>query len=84
MKSQRGRRVEIEVDVVRQVESPEERHAMIRTMPPPQRVVHENHGQNETERFAERSEVEQAESVIRGPLRSRDQKRCLKKSENRE
>src|SRR5712692_472641 len=41
MKPQRCRRVEIEVDVVRKVEAPEEWHLMVRAVPPPQRVVHE-------------------------------------------
>src|SRR6266487_5231892 len=38
MKSQSRRRVEIEINVVGQVKSPEERHLMICPMPPPQRV----------------------------------------------
>src|SRR2546423_4043955 len=39
MEPQRRRRIEIAIDVMDKMETPEERDAMIRPMPPPQRVI---------------------------------------------
>src|SRR5258708_35552894 len=50
MKSQSGRGVEIEIHVVRQMESPEKRHLMICAMPPPERVVEKHDRHDRVER----------------------------------
>ena len=45
MKARRRRHVEIEIDVVRPVAAPQQRHAVQQDVPPVERVVHERHGE---------------------------------------
>ncbi len=60
MKTERGGDIQIQVAVVRSVESPEDRHGMVRAMDPVKHQVHDHDGRNHVGLVPQAHEVEQA------------------------
>jgi hypothetical protein len=71
MKPQRRRRVEIAVDVVNEMEAPEKRDAMIRPMPPPQRVVEQDDGDERFDPVRPLHELQQTDALAHDPRPNR-------------
>src|SRR5713226_3569719 len=67
VKAQRRRGVEVAIDVVHEMESPEERNAMTRPMPPPQRVVEKDDGEERFDPPRPLHEAQQADALAHDP-----------------
>jgi GGDEF domain-containing protein len=77
VKAQSRRGVEIAIDVMDEMESPDERHAVTRPMPPPQRVVEQDDRQQPFEPAGPLHQLQKSDAIPHDPSRNRLQKRRL-------
>ncbi len=71
MKTQRSQGVEVAVDVMNEMESPEKRYAMVRPMPPPERVVEQKDRGQRFEPARPLDELEETDSATHDPVGNR-------------
>src|SRR5712692_5890599 len=83
MKSQRGGDIEIAIDVMYRVKSPQRRRDVIEPVPPPQAVIEKEDTRHEPNGFRQARAIEQAESPACGVAKSAIDQRFLQRGGDR-
>src|SRR4051794_3947951 len=84
VKAERGRSVEIAVDVMHEVEAPEKRDAVVRPMPPPEGVIEKHDGDNRLDPRRPPHQLQKTDMSADDPCRERLEQRSLQQWDERE